>query len=222
MRVLAIAPHPDDETLGCGGALLKHQANGDAISWLIVTKGHEPQWSKETLDQKEQEISDVRRAYGFEDLFRLGLPTVRLDTVPLDEVIIQMREAIAAAKPDVVYVNHSGDVHSDHRAVFEATMSVLKPFYSARHGVKRVVSYEIQSSTDAMPPSLPRSFVPNVFTDITKFIDRKLEIMSLYRTELQDYPLPRSLDSMRALARYRGSTIGTEYAESFMLVREVD
>jgi hypothetical protein len=100
-------------------------------------------------------------------------------------------------------------------------MSVLKPFYSGRHGVKRILSYEILSSTDAAPASNARSFVPNVYVDISKFIDRKLEIMSMYKTEVHEYPMPRSLDTIRALARLRGSTIGAEYAEAFSLVREV-
>jgi N-acetylglucosamine malate deacetylase 1 len=222
MRILAIAPHPDDETLGCGGALLKHKAQGDSISWLVVTRGHEPQWSTDLLAKKEQEIEKVKAAYEFEQIFRANLPTIRLDTLPVEQVINAISEAISAAKPDIVFLNHHGDVHSDHRVVFEATMSVLKPFYSARHGVKRVLSYEILSSTDAMPAGVARAFVPNVFIDISKFIERKLEIMDLYATEVHEYPMPRSLDSIRALARLRGSTIGAEYAEAFSLVREVD
>ena len=221
MRVLAIAPHPDDETLGCGGTLLSHRKKGDTISWLIVTRGHEPQWSKEVLAQKEEEIAAVNAAYGFANLYRADLPTVKLESLPLGDVIDKLREAITAAKPDIVYLNHFGDVHSDHRVVFDATMSVLKPFYGGRHGVKRVLSYEVLSSTDAFPANPARAFVPNVFADISQYIDRKLEIMSMYRSEVQDYPLPRSNDSLRALARYRGSSIGVDHAEAFMLVREV-
>lgn len=221
MRVLVIAPHPDDETLGCGASLLKHRSRGDTLSWLVATRGHEPQWSKDLLAQKENEISNVATAYGFEKTLRLKFPTVKLDTVPLDEIIAAIREAIAEAAPDCVYVNHFGDVHSDHRVVFEATMSVLKPFYSGTHGVRRVLSYEILSSTDAMPANPARVFVPNVFNDVTEFLEKKLEIMSLYHSEIQPFPLPRALESMRALARYRGATIGAEFAEAFMLVREV-
>ena len=221
MRVLAIAPHPDDETLGCGGTLLSHRQKGDTVSWLIVTRGHEPQWSKQVLAQKEEEIAAVNEAYGFASLYRADLPTVKLESLPLEDVIEKLREAITAEKPDIVYLNHFGDVHSDHRVVFEATMSVLKPFYSGRHGVKRVLSYEVLSSTDAFPANPARAFVPNVFADISQHIDRKLEIMSMYRSEVQDYPLPRANDSLRALARYRGASIGVNYAEAFMLVREV-
>jgi len=220
MRVLVIAPHPDDETLGCGGTLLKHIAAGDSVSWLVVTRGHEPQWSRQVLDSKEKEIASVAEAYKFEGLLRLNHPTTRMDSLPQDEVIASFSKAIETASPDFIYLNHAGDVHTDHRIIFESVMSAIKPFNSPRHGIKRILSYETPSSTDAAPTSFT-PFQPTVFSDITRFIDRKLEIMSLYETELQPYPLPRSLDSLKALARYRGATIGVEYAESFMLVREV-
>ena len=222
MQILVIAPHPDDETLGCGGALLKHKSNGDSLSWLVATRGHEPQWSAEVLEQKEREISAVAAAYGFDNTFRLNFPAIKLDKVPIDEIIVAIRDAITDSKPDCVYLNHVGDVHSDHRVLFEAAMSVLKPFYTGKHGVKRVLSYEVFSSTDAAPVNPARAFLPNVFTDITQFVDKKLEIMGMYESELQASPLPRALDSLRALARVRGATIGVEYAEAFMLVREVN
>jgi len=221
MRILVIAPHPDDETLGCGGSLLKHKANGDSLSWLVATRGYEPQWSAELLEQKEREISAVAAAYSFDNTFRLNFPTIKLDKIPVEELIAGIRDAVTDSKPDCVYLNHAGDVHSDHRVLFEATMSVLKPFSSSKHGVKRVLSYEVFSSTDAAPPNPARAFLPNVFIDVTEFLEKKLEIMGLYESELQASPLPRALDSLRALARVRGATIGVEYAEAFMLVREV-
>ena len=221
MRVLAIAPHPDDETLGCGGTLLRHQAAGDRISWLIVTQADESQFTAEVRKRKEIEIEKIAKAYGFEHVLRLKLPTIKIETIPLAELIEKFRGVIAQVEPECVYLNHAGDVHSDHRVVFSAVMSVLKPFYSARHGVRRVLSYEVLSSTDAAPPSAACSFTPNVYIDVSDQNDRKIEIMSLYETELQPYPLPRSPETIRALARYRGATIGVEYAEAFMLVREV-
>jgi LmbE family N-acetylglucosaminyl deacetylase len=222
MRILVIAPHPDDETLGCGGSLLKHKSNGDSLSWVVATRGHEPHWSADLLDRKEKEIASVTAAYGFDQTIRLNFPTIRLDTIPLEEFIAAIRNAISDCKPELVYLNHFGDVHSDHRIVFEATLSVLKPFYSGTHGVKRILSYEVVSSTDAAPLNPARAFVPNVFTDVTDFLEKKLEIMALYESELQPSPLPRALDNLRALARLRGATIGVEFAEAFMLVREVN
>jgi len=221
MRVLVIAPHPDDETLGCGGTLLKHRAAGDAICWLLVTKAHEPQWSAEVIASREREIEEVAKAYGFEATFRRTFPAAMLDSLPIQDLIRDFSEVVRTLKPDWVYTVHAGDVHSDHRVVFEATVSAVKSFRSDHHGVSRLLSYETISSTDAMPPSRLSVFAPNVYSDITPFIERKLEIMSLYKSEIHQYPLPRSIESIRALARFRGSTVAVGYAEAFMLLREV-
>lgn len=221
MRLLVIAPHPDDETLGCGGTLLKHRAAGDSVSWLIVTRGYEPKWSAEILRNKEREIENVAAAYEFEQIFRLDYPATRMDTLSQAEIIASISGAVAEAQPHSLYLNHAGDIHSDHRIVFACVLSAIKPFYSSRHGIKRILSYETLSSTEAAPPDHAHAFLPTVFCDITGFIERKLEIMSLYRTETQPYPMPRANESIRALARIRGATVGLEYAEAFMSIRDL-
>lgn len=221
MHVLVISTHPDDETLGCGGTLLKHRANGAALFWLIATRGHQPKWPVAVTEQKAAEVRSVAEAYNMEQCFKLGFPAACLDTVPENEIIDGIREVVSGVEPEVVYVVHGGDVHTDHKAVFTATMSVLKPFYMSRFGVRRVLSYETLSSTEAAPPEQDRTFVPNLFSDISPYLERKLEIMGLYESEHQDELLPRGLSAIRALARYRGATIGVEYAEAFALMREL-
>lgn len=163
----------------------------------------------------------MAKAYGAEKYFELGFHTGRLDVVPQAELIDKIRSTISEVKPHAVYITHEGDVHSDHRAVFSATMSVLKPFYMAEFGVSKVLSYETISSTEAAPGGPDRAFVPNVFSDITPYTDRKLEIMGLYESEVQPDPMPRGPSAIRAQARYRGAAIGVEYAEAFKLVREL-
>lgn len=221
MNTLAISAHPDDETLGCGGTLLKHQANGGSLYWLITTQAYQPQWSAEVIERKAAEVVQVAEAYGMKQLFPLALPTVRLDTVPQYDLIESIRGVISKVRPELIYLVHGGDVHSDHRAVFTATMSVLKPSHMAHLGVRRVLCYETLSSTDAAPPHSDQVFAPNVYSDISDQMERKIEIMSLYETESQPDPLPRGRSSILALARHRGSAIGVEYAEAFMLIREL-
>jgi LmbE family N-acetylglucosaminyl deacetylase len=221
VKILVISAHPDDETLGCGGTLLNHKAHGDELFWLIATQGYEPQWSAEILQRKATEIEQVAQEYGMTQIFKLGFPTARLDTLPQIDLINRVREVIADVKPEVVYLIHDGDVHTDHHAVFTATMSVLKPFYTSRLGVRRILCYETLSSTDAAPARCDRMFVPTVLGDITLYIERKIEIMGLYHTEAQLDPFPRGPSAIRALARYRGSMISLEYAEAFMLIREL-
>ena len=221
MNVLAISAHPDDETLGCGGTLLRHHAQGDTIHWAVTTQAHAPKWPQEVIQRKAAEVAAVAKAYSMASTHKLGMPTIRLDTIPLEEVIAGLRTVIEQVRPEVVYLPHFGDVHTDHHVVFQATLSVLKAFYMRTLGVRRVLSYETLSSTEAAAPQAYRAFVPNVYFDITPQIDRKIEIMSLFATECQPDPMPRGPSAIRALARYRGATVGVEYAEACMLVREV-
>jgi LmbE family N-acetylglucosaminyl deacetylase len=221
MNVLAISAHPDDETLGCGGTLLRHHAQGDTIHWAVTTQAHAPKWPQEVIQRKAAEVAAVAKAYSMASTHKLGMPTIRLDTVPLEEVIAGLRTVIEQVRPEVVYLPHFGDVHTDHHVVFQATFSVLKAFYMRTLGVRRVLSYETLSSTEAAAPQAYRAFVPNVYFDITPQMDRKIEIMSLFATECQPDPMPRGPSAIRALARYRGATVGVEYAEACMLVREV-
>ena len=100
MRVLVIAPHPDDETLGCGGTLLKHVAGGDSVSWVIVTKAYEPRWPKDVIERRERQIEQVSEAYGFANRFRLTFPAARLDTIPLEDLLAAINEIVTKVKPD--------------------------------------------------------------------------------------------------------------------------
>jgi LmbE family N-acetylglucosaminyl deacetylase len=218
MKVLALSVHPDDETLGCGGTLLAHGDAGDELHWLILTQPHGPRWTDDVIAQKRAEVDRVAEAYRMRDVTRLGLPTGQLDALPTSELMDAIGAVISAVAPDVVYTVHGGDVHTDHAAAFTALLSVLKPFHMARLGMRRVLAYETLSSTEA---AARLTFAPNVFTDVSATIERKLEIMELYATEVQATPLPRSSSSIRALASVRGAAIGVEYAEAFVLVREL-
>lgn len=220
MNVLVISVHPDDEAVGCAGTILKHQAAGDAIDWLIVTQAIEPQWSKEVVERKADEVASAAKRYGMRAVHKLGLPTTRLDAIPQADLMVGIRGVVDEVRPDCVYLVNRSDVHSDHRVTFEAVLAVLKPFHSA-DTVRRILSFETLSSTEAAPALADRAFVPNVFVDITRYIEEKLSIMALYETEAQPYPQPRSPETIRALARFRGGSIGVEYAEAFMLLREV-
>jgi LmbE family N-acetylglucosaminyl deacetylase len=220
MNVLAISAHPDDETLGCGGTLLKHRDRGDSIFWTIATVCHEPQWAADVIERKAVEVERVADAYKAR-LFKLGFLNAQLDKVPVGELMKPIETIVDEVKPEIVYLLHGGDIHTDHYSLFTASMSVLKPFYMKRRGVRRVLSYETLSSTDAAPAGAGRMFLPNVFSDISTYVDEKVAIMGMYETEIHAEPMPRSPSAIRALARFRGSTISTEYAEAFTLVREL-
>ena len=219
-RVTVVSVHPDDETLGCGGTILRHLADGDEVTWIVVTTGWEPKYSRATIAAKAAEVDRVAGAYGMAQVHRLGLRATTLRELPVEAVVDAVGPAIEAARPDWIYTVHAGDVHTDHQVVFESLSIVCKPFRAAPR-IERLMSFETLSSTDAAPAAQARAFLPQVHVDITPFIDQKLAIMAMFATEQQTYPLPRAAESIRALARYRGATIAREYAEAFMLIREV-
>jgi LmbE family N-acetylglucosaminyl deacetylase len=218
MDVLVVSAHADDETLGCGGTLLRHRAGGDDLSWALLSTATEGRWSRPEVERRRRQVDVVAAAYGMREVVRGDFPAGRLDTVPVAELMEVIAEAVERTRPEVVYVVHGGDVHTDHTVAFRATMSVLKPFHLEKLGVRRVLAYETLSSTEAA--AMP-SFLPNLWVDVSAELERKLELLALYETEAQEEPLPRSASAIRALARYRGATIGVEYAEAFALVREL-
>jgi LmbE family N-acetylglucosaminyl deacetylase len=221
MNILIISCHPDDETLGCGGTILRHVAQRDKVHWAIATEATEPQWSRKVIDDKAAEVEQVAAAYGMASVTKLGFPATGLERLPLNSIINRTRQAVERVQPEIVYLVHEGDVHSDHGVVFTATMAVCKAFYMRSLGIRRILSYETLSSTEAAAPHHCRAFVPNVTIETTPFMERKVEIMELYRSEIQSEPFPRSPSAMRALARYRGAAIGVDYAEAFVLIRDV-
>ncbi|MFH1070332.1 MAG: PIG-L deacetylase family protein [Candidatus Glassbacteria bacterium] len=218
MKVLVIAPHPDDETLGCGGTLLRHAAAGDEIHWLIVTRMEEAAgFSRQDMLRRDQELKQVAAAYGFTSVEHLNLSTTRLDTLPLADLVSAIGGIIRKTAPETLYLPHGGDVHSDHGQVFKAVESCSKWFRFP--SLMTVASFETISETDQAFGLEFGHFVPNQFVDISRFLERKIEIMMLYATEIGEFPFPRSAEAIRALARYRGATAGYEAAEAFMLLR---
>jgi N-acetylglucosamine malate deacetylase 1 len=217
-KVLVIAPHPDDETLGCGGTLLRLAKEGAELAWLIVTSMHEDGgFTKENIEAREQEIAKVSARYRFAEVFRLNLPTRQLDTFPLADVIAQFSAVFKSFGPEQVFLPHRRDVHTDHRTVFDAAAACSKWF--RYNSVKRVMAYETLSETEFALEGQP-GFHPNLFVDITDFLEQKLEIMAIYQSEISEFPFPRSIEAIRALAKLRGASSGFRAAEAFQLLRE--
>lgn len=219
-KILIIAVHPDDETLGCGGTLLKHKANGDEIHWLIATdaKGSEG-FKKEVIEKRDNEIQVVENLYNFDSIHRLGLSTMRVDEYSMSELIGEISTVVNEVKPNIIYMPFKGDVHSDHRHIFDAAYSCTKSFRYPF--VKKIYMVETLSETEFAPSTKEDSFIPNVFVDISEFMDKKLEIMRVFESEIGEHPFPRSERNLRALATLRGATAGCEYAESFVLLKEI-
>lgn len=215
-NILVIATHPDDETLGCGGTLLRHKQEGDNIYWCIVTHYDSSTTSKKILNERLKEIESVAQKYGFNDTFQLPFITTKLDQYTSTELIGTFSDIIRQVQPHTIYLPYQYDVHSDHRITFDTVFSCTKSFRYPY--IKRILMMETLSETEFAPVSTP--FAPNVFVDISPYMEQKLSAMRIFASELAPHPFPRSERSIIALATLRGSSAGCEYAESFMLIKE--
>ena len=216
MNVLVIAPHPDDETLGCGGVLLKHKNNNEHIYWLTITSAiDEKKWGKEFIKKRKLELESVKNEYGFKKSFHLEFPPAYLDTVPISDIVDKISKIIKEVKPELIYVPYSSDVHTDHQIISKSLGSIIKWF---RHpSVNKVLMYETLSETDFNFLSA-NSFKPNYFVDISDFIKKKIEIMKIYSSEMNLAPFPRSEKVLIAQSVLRGSQCGFDNAEAFNMI----
>ena len=217
-RIIVIAPHPDDETLGVGGTLLRRKAEGATIAWVIVTKiSIESGWSEEQVKQRDDEINRITQLYDFDEVHALNFQTTQLDVIPMSDIVTALSRVFKSFSPEEVFVPHPSDVHTDHRVVFNAVSACTKWFRYP--SVKRVLAYETLSETD-FGLGTDQAFRPSVFVDINHFVSKKLEAMDIYASEVGEFPFPRSHEAIRALATLRGAASGYNSAEAFELLRE--
>ena len=218
MRILAIAPHPDDETLGCGGTLFRHKKEGDELYWGIITGiGVETGWLEKTVKTRELEIANVAKRYGFADMFNFRLPATKIDTLSLSELIEKIAVIYKKVEPEIIYMPFARDVHTDHQIIAKALQSTFKWFRYPH--IRKVLMYETPSETEFNFIE-KRKFCPNVFVDISDHLNDKIEAMKIYEGEMGTFPFPRSEKTLRSLATFRGSQSGYEAAEAFELVYE--
>ena len=220
MRVLVIAPHPDDEVLGCGGTIAKYAANGDEVYVAVVTKGCAPIFSEDQVSTVRNDCLRADKFLGVKETTFLDFPAAMLEEVPRHELNDSLINLVQKIKPESVFIPHRGDMQMDHKMVVDAGMVALRPKYS--HMVKKIYAYETLSETGWDVPNTVNEFIPNAYNDIGQFIDKKIKAMSMFSNQIEEFPSPRSERTVRALAEYRGSLMGLEAAEAFSLVREVN
>ena len=218
-KILIIAPHPDDETLGCGGTILRHIYNGDDVYWMIVTKMDEKSgFSKSSITNRKKQINQVYKKYKFKSKIQLEFEATKLDTYSFSLLLEKFNAKIENIKPSIIYLPFQNDVHSDHRITFQTVMSCTKQF--RKKYIASIRAYETLSETEF---NLDNSsgFKPNLFINIEKFMKRKLQIAKIYKSEFKPHPFPRSKKGMEALATLRGAMSNFKYAEAFMILKEI-
>ena len=218
--ILVIAPHPDDETLGCGGTLLRHIDEGDLVYWLIGTTIKEEQgFPSSRVKLRQKEIKKVSDEYGFASYKQLDFNTTELDQVPRNILVNEISEYVNEVKPHTIYLPYRNDVHSDHAQMFDASVACTKSFRYTF--VRKVCVYETLSETEYGLRTDDSGFKPNLWVDISRYLNKKIEIMKIFESEVGEHPFPRSEANIRALSHLRGSTCNARAAESFIIIKQI-
>jgi LmbE family N-acetylglucosaminyl deacetylase len=225
MNVLVVSAHPDDEVLGCGGAIARLVGEGDRLYLAVLGEGitsryeHREKADSSLVDGIRGRCKEAAEILGAEDLFLFGLPDNRFDTVPFLDIVKKTEKLVARLSPTVIYTHHEGDLNIDHSITYRAVLTAARPVQGS--GVRDIYTFEIPSSTDWAFRQCEQVFRPNVFIDITKTLDTKIKALSVYETEMRAFPHPRSPEAIQANARRWGSVVGCEAAEAFTLVRSI-
>lgn len=235
MKILIFAAHPDDEVLGMGGTMKKLSKSGNDLKIIFMSTGilarrdiesqrFRQVFTNEWMEKNEKKIKSLRhdakksgKILGVDKIEFMDFPDNEMDTISNLQITKTIENEITKFKPKVVYMPTKFDVNVDHQAVYNATVTATRPRKNSI--VKEVISFEIPSSTEWYFPS---EYSPNIFVDITKEIKYKLSALKKYKNEIEEFPHPRSIIALEAIARRWGSVSGFEYAESFSLVRKLD
>jgi len=219
MKILVIAPHADDEVLGVGATMAKYIDNGDNVYICIATRGVKPLFDDKYMEKLRHETLLAHKFIGVTKSYFLEFPSVMLEQIPRYEINDKICNVVQEVKPDIVYIPHFGDMQKDHQIIAEAAMVAVRPKYA--HRIKEVYAYETLSETEWNNPHSSNAFMPNVYNDVSSYLNKKLDFMKCFESQLSEFPNPRSLEAIESLAKYRGSTINAKAAEAFMLIRKI-
>lgn len=220
MKILVIAPHPDDEIIGVGGTIIKNIEQGNTVYICIVTKGCTPIFPVEQVNQVQNEARKCHATLGITKTFFLDFPAAMLDTVRQYELNGRFIDVLKEVKPDEVYIPHVGDIHKDHKIVAESAMVAMRPKYD--FAPNRIFAYETLSETGWDIPNVQNQFIPNTFVDISNQLPLKLAYMNIYQSQISEYPDARSLKAIKALAMMRGAEMNRDAVEAFVQIRSIN
>lgn len=218
--VLIVAPHADDETLGCGGTILKLSSQGYSVHWVLVTGMKEEfGFGRGQIEIRKKEIENIAVLYNFASFHELKYPPARLDVISKSDIVINISNIIHEIKPEVIFIPYRNDAHSDHEIVYDSVMSAAKSFRAPF--VRKILAYETLSETDFGMKPEDGGFKPNVFIDISTYLNKKLDILDIFESEVRNFPFPRSRKALESLAFLRGVQCNADAAEAFMLIKEI-
>jgi len=220
-KILIVVAHPDDEVLGCFGTVARLIKEGYEAYTLILGEGKTSRDEQRVVEDKKDEIAvlnteiqNANDAIGIKKVFIESFPDNRFDSVDLLDIIKVISRVKEEVKPDIIFTHYEHDLNIDHQIAYKAVITATRPM--GNEYVKEIYSFEILSSTEW---NYPLSFSPDTFFDISDTLDLKIDSMKEYKSELCDYPHPRSLEGIELNAKYQGMRVGKKYVEAFKTIR---
>ena len=218
-RILVVSPHPDDETLGVGGTIVKYSNEGHEVNILTISGHLPPLYKREDYEITVKEANRAFKVLGVTKSVFLELPATMIGNFPLHELNNKISKTVNDFKPHIVFCPYP-DRHVDHRLVFDSVMVATRPVGIGRN-IEIVAAYETLSETHWNAPHIEPNFTPNWVIDISDHIKKKVEALKCYNSQISDFPGPRSIESVEALAKFRGTQAGFGYGEGMHIIRMV-
>lgn len=221
-NIAVICAHPDDEVLGVGGTVVNHVTKGDNVSCLILGEGMTSRAQTRDLIEIERvnklqlNLQNVAKIIGFQSVVQANLPDNRFDSLDLLDIVKIVEDFISRCQPSTIYTHNNSDLNIDHQYTFQAVMTATRPLEN--QVVKELYTFETPSSTEW---NFSSNFLPNVFINIEDSLDKKLQAIACYETEIRAYPHPRSIEALKNIAARWGTVCGVKYAEAFQLIRKI-
>lgn len=216
--ILIVAAHSDDEVLGCGGTIARHVNEGNTVHAVFMTNGVSSRLSSVPSDELRRinSMQTAKKILGIKSVKCLKYPDNRMDIIPFLEIVQSLEKEIEKIKPQIIYTHFAEDLNIDHKITHNAVITAARP--SPDQSVKEIYGFEVLSSTE-WSASRNYCFIPQVFNNISIYLEKKIEAINAYRHELRDKPHSRSIEHIEVLARHRGYTVGFDAAEAFIVYR---
>lgn len=219
MNYLFVVAHPDDEVLGAGATIYKLVNEGNKVAVAIMS-GHAAARANlsETLSEDEEKAMDI---LGVEKVYHADFPNIQMNVVPHLQLVQCIERCIEDFGAEAIITHHPADTNIDHIMTSGAVQAAVRLF-QRKDGVptlREVLYMEVLSATEWSLDSSSNRFTANMFIEIGEDgIEKKLEALRAYKGVMRPFPHPRSEETIKGLAAYRGGQSGCNYAEAFECV----